>query len=91
MKPVNKHTVLKETRENGSWQGYIAPNKVNDMHIRKGWALGMPIQIRYEETNHAYITENSECEWVSLDEVLNEFVYYNCNSELGHTVRFWQD
>jgi hypothetical protein len=90
MKPVNKHTVLKEVRKNGTWEGVIAPNKV-----RPGgpWNLGHKITIKlgsmHDRPNKYIVSTNGER--IGLDRYLNEFTYYNCNSELGNRIRFWQD
>ena len=40
MQKVNKHTALKAARDNGSWSGYAAGNKVNEGNITGGWYLG---------------------------------------------------
>lgn len=97
MEPINKHTVLKEVRKNGSWKGYIAPNNVNAYHITGGWHLGMELHITSEKnvwTNeivyYCFFGEGSEPRLTrKLDDVLAEFSHYNCNGELGRRIRFW--
>lgn len=98
MEKVNKHTVLKQVRHNGSWNGYIAPNKVNSYHINDGWHIGMKLNIQCDKnfqtgeyTYYCFFGEGNEPRQTrKLDDVLAEFEYYNCNSELGNKVSFWQ-
>ena len=87
LQPINKHTVLKQVRTNGTWHGFIAPSRVNSSNIKDGWCVGMGISIKFEDGK--YLTENSDGDYVELETVLNEFEYYNCNSDLGNSIRFW--
>lgn len=97
LNPVNKHTVLKQAR-NGKWEGYIAPSKVNAYHVADGWQCGLKLVIRSERnivtneyTYYAHFGEgNGPFLTRKLDDVLNEMLVYNCNSELGRRIRFWQ-
>ena len=84
MERTNKHTVLKEVRNNGEWKGVIAPSKA-----RPGgpWNLGHEIAIRKD--NFKYFVWNGE-ESMELESYLNNFAYYNCNSELGQRISFWK-
>lgn len=90
MKTINKHTVLKEVRTNGTWKGYIAPNKVNSFHITNGWCLGMDVLLTSDRQGNAYYVSFNALEVEPLEEMINSFACYNCNSELGKGVRFWQ-
>jgi hypothetical protein len=89
---VNKHTVLKEVRQNGTWQGYIAPNNVNAANVNGYWNLGCPVCIIRDREGNFYEIDvnNSNCDMVELETLLNNFKYYNCIAELGKRVRFWQ-
>jgi hypothetical protein len=93
MKPVNKHTVLKEVRQNGTWEGMIAPNKA----LPNGpWHIGMDILLAADRQGNVYsinLYRNSPITmpYEELETMLNAFKYYNCNSELGQRIRFWQD
>lgn len=92
MLPVNKHTVLKEVRQNGFWQGYIAPNKVNDYHIKYGWSVGHIVRITIDREGQftCFIPDNPVYA-ESLSFVIDRYKFWNCNSELGQRVRFWQE
>jgi ribosomal protein L5 len=74
MQPVHKATVKAAIRNQGTWTGYIAPNKVSAFHITGGWHIGCKITVTTLE---------------ELEDVVDNFSYYNCNSELGQRVRFW--
>jgi hypothetical protein len=90
---INKNTVLKEVRKTGVWNGFIAPNKVSADHVNGGWGLGCKIKIKLAEMqdrpNKYIVSTNGER--IGLDKYLNEFEYYNCNSELGNRIRFWEE
>jgi hypothetical protein len=89
VEPINKHTVLKQVRTNGTWEGYIAPNMVNSFHITDGWHLGHKILISIGRDGKYYVVSWYN-EYKELEDTLNSFKYYNCNSELGKTVKFWE-
>ena len=74
LRPIHKNTVKAMLRKGQTFRGYIAPSKVNSFHIRGGWHIGMSVEF-------TSIEEMEKC--------LPEFAYYNCNAELGHTIRFW--
>jgi hypothetical protein len=94
MNIINKHSVLREVRENGQWNGYIAPNNVNHMNINKGWHLGMDITIvkgcKEFPNDYIVLTENENDKNYKLEEFLENFKHWNCNSELGNRIRFWK-
>lgn len=75
MKKLTKTQVKKIIRDTGKWAGYIVPCKVNTFHIVGGWGLGMKVEF----------TDLEE-----MEKTLNSFTYYNCNSELGNYVAFYQ-
>lgn len=97
LQPINKHTVLKTVRENGSMNVWIAPSKINPAHITKGWHIGHEIKIvsvedEGEKVPHVFY-DNAEgfkmaCE---LDEYLSNYAQWNCNTELGKRIRFWEE
>jgi hypothetical protein len=93
MQPTNKQTVLKKVRDNGVWQGYIAPNKVNEYHINNGWHIGRPIMItcdREGNTYHVVSLGDAGYNVLNLNYYLRNYEYYNCNKELGNRIRFWE-
>ncbi len=71
MKRLHKNTVKAIIRHDGYWIGYIVASNVNPWHITNGWCLGCKVHV------------NSIDE---LNTVMNDFAYYNCNSELGTRV-----
>ena len=86
MQKVNKHTVLKAVRDNGSWSGYIAGNKVNEYHIAGGWNLGYDVEIKAVQIEGAWIyTVNND---KTLEQFINAFLYY-LPRELGTRVAYW--
>lgn len=88
LKPINKHTVLKILRDKGTWQGWIAPSNVNHAHIVGGWHLGCKVDLVYHEGEYFNRwQENIQ----TLKQILYQMAYYNCNSELGRRIRFWED
>ena len=88
MQKVNKHTVLKAARDNGSWSGYAAGNKVNEYHITGGWNLGHDVEIKAVQTEGAWVyTVNND---KTLDQFINAFLYYQ-NSELGTRAVYWAE
>lgn len=91
MNPINKHTVLKTVRTTGSWSGYVAPNKVNGFHVKDGWHIGMHVFITIDRNgNYCYVSDNAQ-DFQELSDFINNFAYYNCNSELGKTIKFWEE
>jgi hypothetical protein len=96
MTPVNKHTVLKQVRDTGKWMGYIAPSNANGGNIDKGWHLGMSMDIQWDAHSKIYyvfFSNDGKDSFITrkLDDVLNEFLYYNCNNELGKRIRYWEE
>lgn len=96
VKPIHKATVLKQVRDTGTWTGYIAASNVNSGNINSNWNLGIEIIIidgkKHGLQNNAPYVVHSYDEGVSLlSDVLNDFMYYNCDSELGKRVRFWKE
>jgi hypothetical protein len=96
LQSIRKQTVLKAVRDNGKWTGYIAPCNVNSYHITGGWHLGMHLEIQWDKPSNTYYVffshEHKSCfQTRKLEDVLNEFLYYNCNSELGKRIRYWSE
>ena len=88
MQKVNKHTVLKAARDNGSWSGYAAGNKVDEYHITGGWNLGHDVEIKAVQTEGAWVyTVNND---KTLDQFINAVLYYQADS-LGNSVSFWAE
>lgn len=88
MQKVNKHTVLKAARDNGSWEGYVTGSKVNSYHIAGGWNLGYKVEIKAIKTNDGWeymVNEDHKLENY-VDNVL-----YHIPSELGTRVSFWAE
>lgn len=73
---VNKNTIKAMLRKGEIFKGYIAPSKVINYHINRGWHIGMAVEF-YSISQ--------------MEEVINAFQYYNCNSELGNRVAFWTE
>lgn len=95
LQPINKHTVLKQVRELGEWIGYIAPSKVNAGNINEGWHLGMHITIVDGKKSglpldKPYMFNKDTEAFTLLEDILTSFSVYNCNNELGNTIRFWE-
>ena len=88
MQKVNKHTVLKAARDNGSWSGYIAGNKVNEYHITGGWGLGCGVEIKAMEIDGTleYVVNGEQ----TLPQYISAFLYYQ-EPELGRSVSFWAE
>lgn len=93
LRPLNKHTVLKEVRTMGLWVGYIAPNNVSEYHVTNGWQIGMGIEIFdviEEDGTHKPYVNNQDNTATPLETVLSSYKYYNCIPELGNRIRFWE-
>jgi hypothetical protein len=93
LQPINKHTVLKEVRMNGAWEGVVAPNNFN---VNGVWGHGMDLLITVSRDKKYYVINrynNSPitADYEELETVLNSFAYYNCHGELGKRIRFWHD
>lgn len=85
---VSKHTVLKEVRDKGVFEGYISPSKVSPEHLVGGWGLGMFVKIKQIGDNYILVKESGN---YPLELYLHMFKMSNCNSELGYRVRFWRE
>jgi hypothetical protein len=88
LKPVHKATMKKIARRQGTWTGYISPSNVNEFHIQNGWMLGMPITVEYRDGKYMVVLNSREME---LEDFIVNYAWYNCNSEVGKRVRFWQE
>lgn len=90
MEIVNKATVLKQVRQAGFWEGFIAPDKVH-RHVNAGWHIGVKIRIElaqmHDRPSKYVIVTNGRYD---IDKYLKDFQYYNCCYELGYRIRFWQ-
>lgn len=75
LRPVNKNTVKAELRRGIPFIGYIAPNRVSRQHVNGGWHIGANVEFDTIET---------------MEATLKLYAFYNCNAELGRTVRFWR-
>lgn len=92
MQPINKHSVLKQVRETGQFKGFVAPNKAR---VPSAWNIECPITIvSGKEVNgnekEYYVFHESSESFQELETWLNSYAYYNCNSELGNRIRFWE-
>lgn len=76
MRTIHKNTVKAMLRKGKIFKGYIAPCNVNSFHITGGWHIGMDVEFTSIE---------------EMKQTIDNFAYYNCNSELGQRVRFWID
>lgn len=91
LKKVSKYNVMKETRENGVWKGYICLCNVNAYHVNNGWNIGFYIEIRLVDDNgekipYAFYGENKASK---LEDVIKHYIMYNSSTELGKRVIFW--
>ncbi|PHE64417.1 hypothetical protein COF68_06160 [Bacillus toyonensis] len=97
MHTVTKKVALDISGHKGYWEGFIAPDRVNDLHIEDSWRLVVPIRIQgnvkigdeyrplVRAGAHPYAQE------IELDKFLEEFKQLNCNEETGLGIRFWYD
>ena len=51
MERINKHTMLKQARENGTWRGFASGNKVSSGSVIGGWHCGMHLEITASKNN----------------------------------------
>jgi hypothetical protein len=86
--PINKHTVLKQTKLNGTWSGVIAPSKAMPKGV---WNIGLDVLLCSDHQGNVYHVSYGVCRVEPLEDMLSSFRYYNCNSELGQRIRFWED
>jgi hypothetical protein len=91
LQPVHKSSLMKHIREFGTWQGYVAPNKVNVHHIQGGWVLGHSIMIAASRDKEMYVINPDRADYIKLNTYIENYRYYSCNTELGNTVRFWEE
>lgn len=85
---VSKRVVLKEVRDKGFFEGYIAPSKVAPEHLAGSLGLGVPMHIRMVGDEYIFITSNENH---PLEMYLHFFKTINCNSKFGHRIRFWRE
>ncbi|MGF2716261.1 hypothetical protein ACQUY5_29270 [Bacillus cereus] len=84
LKKVTLTQVKSAVKKNKSWNGYVAPNKVAEFHITQGWHIGIPV---YLTDRQGTIVVNGDRD---IDTFLSYFKAYNCNSELGTGVAYWE-
>jgi hypothetical protein len=85
--PINKHTVLKDVRNTGMWQGYILPNNANPNSI---WIHPLEVLISIGRDGQFYVVLGELQYAEPLNEFLAGYSYYNCNSELGYRIKYWE-
>jgi hypothetical protein len=73
--PIHKSTVKALLRKGETFKGYIAPSKVHMVHIAGGWHIGARVTFKT---------------LAQMEVDVRNFSIFNCNAELGHTVRFWR-
>lgn len=74
LKRIHKNTVKALLRRGKVFTGYLAPNNVNGYHINSGWHIGHKTTILSLEM---------------LEQRIQDYAIYNCNSELGNRVVLW--
>lgn len=72
---LSKSKVKAIIRKHGCWTGFLIASKVHPVQIDVLWCLGMKVKITSLE---------------ELENVTAKFAYYNCNSELGNRVAFYE-
>ena len=79
MERINKHTMLKQARENGTWRGFASGNKVN---------FGMYVEITAKKYNDLWMYSVGETGQQSLEEFEGSMLYY-MDGQLGNRVAYW--
>lgn len=75
MEKQHKSTVKSLIAKNGYWTGFLVASKVNPANIEGCWNLGFKVTVSTIE---------------DLEKTVERFAYYNCNSELGNRVSFYE-
>ncbi|MEC2463746.1 hypothetical protein P9X10_02365 [Bacillus cereus] len=84
LKKVTLTQVKSAVKRNGSWTGYIAPNKVSEFSVSQGFHLGAQIVVLPKDGGF-FVGGQYE-----LGKYLENFQYHNCNSEVGTRVAYWE-
>lgn len=90
MERINKHTMLKQARENGTWKGFTSGNNVNSGNVIHCWCLGVYVEIK--------ATKNEDGTWAyrqtyGYEQTLEESEYsmlYYMERTIGTRVVYWQ-
>ena len=88
MERINKHTMLKQARENGKWKGFASGNKVNSGNVIHCWGLGMYVEITAKKYNDLWMYSVGETGQQSLEEFEGSMLYY-MDGQLGNRVAYW--
>lgn len=87
MERINKHTMLKQARENGIWKGFASGNNVSSGSVIGGWHCGMYVEITASKNN------DGTWEYSVGEQALEEFegsMLYYMDRQLGNRVVYWQ-
>ena len=88
MERINKHTMLKQARENGTWIGFASGNKVNSGNVIHCWGLGVYVEITAKKYNDLWMYSVGETGEQSLEEFEGSMLYY-MDRQLGNRVAYW--
>lgn len=90
MKPIHKSTLLSQARKRPQIV-IVAPSNQRPLTM---WNTGVKGTVRLaamHERPSKFMFDMSDGRSYDLDRWLTSFQHYNCNSETGRRVKFWQE
>ena len=87
MERINKHTMLKQARENGVFRGFASGNNVSSGSVIGGWHVGMYVEVTASKNNDG--TWEYTVGEQTMEEFENSMLYY-MDRQLGNRVAYWQ-
>lgn len=80
MKKLTKTQVVSRINKHGRWEGYICPSKCSPRNDSSAFNMAMKVTFDKVQLGRG-----------GVDKILNEFSYYNCNSETGNRIHFYEE
>ena len=84
MRKLTKSQVIAQVKKNGSLTIEMYPSKCGPTN--QVWVRGFSFELFYEDGEIVY--RNTD-DMGTFESLINAFLYYNCNAELGNRVHYY--
>lgn len=84
---LEKKEVLKNVKEKGLWEGFIAPNKKHPLELYAGFFIGKIVKIVYDKNENSFLVK-TPFEKIELNLYINNYKS-NWKSDWGNKIKFW--
>lgn len=88
MKKLTKSQVIALTKQNNTLVVYLIPSKCQ-LSGYKTWITPYQVTLISDRNGNIHQLLGSVYELRSFEKLINEYEYYNCNSETGNRVHYY--